>query len=104
MPVAVAVLIAPFAAPLNLPVDVALLLAGHAGFIVIASVLLALGPRYITSAEVSLLVLVESVCAPLLVWAVLGEDPGGWALIGGAVVLGALFISNLWVLMRRRRS
>jgi len=45
----------------------------------------------------------ESVLAPLLVWAVLGEDPGVYALIGGGIVVGALFLSNLIALSRRRR-
>jgi drug/metabolite transporter (DMT)-like permease len=43
------------------------------------------------------------VLAPLLVWAILGEDPGRWALIGGAVVIAVLLISNLWALRMRRR-
>ncbi|MGA1613758.1 MAG: EamA family transporter, partial [Lutimaribacter sp.] len=41
----------------------------HSGIIVLSAVCLALGPRYITSAEVALLILLESVLAPLLVWA-----------------------------------
>jgi len=50
-----------------------------------------------------LLILLESVLAPILVWAIVGEDPGPWALAGGVVVIGVLFVSNLWVLMHRRR-
>lgn len=52
------------------------------GFIAVATCFLTLGPRYISSAEVSLLILLESVLAPLLVWAVVGEDPGRWAIVG----------------------
>lgn len=77
------------------------LYVGHGAFIAIATCFLTLGPRYISSAEVSLLILLESILAPILVWIVIGEDPGHWALIGGAVVIGALVISNLVVLMRR---
>lgn len=80
------------------------LLLGHGAFIAIATCFLTLGPRYISSAEVSLLILLESVLAPILVWAVIGEDPGPWALIGGVIVIGALVVSNLVVLMRRGRS
>jgi drug/metabolite transporter (DMT)-like permease len=64
---------------------------------------LVLGPRYLSSAEVALLILLESVLAPLLVWAVVGEDPGIWAIFGGAVVIGALLVSNLIALRRSRR-
>lgn len=80
------------------------LFMGHGAFIAVATCFLTLGPRYISSAEVSLLILLESVLAPILVWIVVGEDPGPWALIGGAVVIGALFVSNLIALGRRRRA
>lgn len=102
--VVVALLMAPVVAPLGIGLDQAPKLALHAGFIAISAILLALGPRYITSAEVSLLILVESVCAPLLVWFMLGENPGPWTLAGGAVVLAALFASNIYVLLRRKRA
>lgn len=58
------------------------------------SCLLSLGPRYVPSSEVSLLILLESVLAPILVWYWIGENPGKWAVLGGAVVIGALIISN----------
>ena len=76
------------------------LFLGHGAFIAAATCLLTLGPRYISSAEVSLLILLESVLAPILVWFVIGEDPGSWALIGGAVVVGALLVSNPVALRR----
>ena len=77
------------------------LYAGHGVFIALATCLLTLGPRYISSAEVSLLILLESVLAPILVWVVVGEDPGPMALVGGAVVIGALIVSNLVALRAR---
>ncbi|TMM52937.1 DMT family transporter [Sulfitobacter sabulilitoris] len=97
-----ALVIAPVAAPLSVPVAQAPLVMAHGGFILLSSVCLALGPRYITSAEVALLVLLESVLAPLLVWAVVGENPGGYAVLGGGIVVGALMVSNLIVLRRSR--
>ncbi len=78
------------------------LFLAHGAFIGAATCLLALGPRYIGSAEVALLILLESVLAPLLVWAVIGEHPGAWALLGGTVVIGALLVSNLYSLRRNR--
>jgi len=78
------------------------LFLGHGAFIGAASCLLALGPRYISSSEVSLLVLLESVLAPLLVWAVIGEDPGSWAVVGGAIVIGALFVSNFYAIANQK--
>ena len=60
-----------------------------------ATALLSLGPRYLPPADVSLIMLLEAVFGPLLVWLVLAEFPGGWTLAGGAVVLGALALNNL---------
>ncbi|QFT57878.1 EamA-like transporter family protein [Sulfitobacter sp. THAF37] len=99
-----ALVILAWAQPFSVPSDQAPLVAMHAGLILGSSVLLALGPRYITSAEVGLLILLESVFAPLLAWYFVGEDPGAYALTGGAVVIGALFLSNLVVLVRRKRD
>jgi drug/metabolite transporter (DMT)-like permease len=93
----------PFAEPLALPAGEVPKMLLYTVFMALSAGLIALGPRYISSAEVGLLVLLESVLAPLLVWAVLGEDPGIYALIGGGVVVGALFLSNLVALSRRRR-
>ncbi|MEI4260552.1 DMT family transporter [Roseovarius sp. D0-M9] len=78
------------------------LILAHGGFIAMSTCLLTLGPRYLSSAEVSLLILLESVLAPLLVWALIGEDPGPWAIFGGALVIGALLVSNVIALRRRR--
>lgn len=57
--------------------------------------LLATGPRYLPAPDVSLLLLLEAILGPLLVWALLGEFPGERTLIGGAVVLVAMVASNL---------
>ena len=76
----------------------------HGAFIAVASCLLTIGPRYISSAEVSLLILLESVLAPILVWFVIGEDPGSMAILGGLVVVGALVVSNLVALRARSRK
>ena len=93
----------PFVEPLSVPDGQWHLVALHGLFIVVSSVGLALGPKYITSPEVALLILLESVLAPLLVWVVIGENPGPWALLGGAVVISALALSNLIALRRRGR-
>jgi len=71
-------------------------------FVPLGFALMAIGPRYITSAEVSLILLLEAVLAPLLVWAVLGENPGSRVLLGGTIVIAVLLFSNLWSLRRQR--
>jgi drug/metabolite transporter (DMT)-like permease len=80
------------------------LLLGHGAFIACATGLMVLGPRYLSSAEVSLLILLESALAPLLVWFAIGEDPGLWAVTGGAMVICVLLASNLVMLVQIRRK
>lgn len=101
-----AVLLAPFADIVNVLASQWPLLLGHAAFITMASALMTLGPRYITSAEVTLLILLESILAPLLAWYMLQEDPGRFTLFGGAIVVAVLLASNLIALiyLRRRKS
>ena len=77
------------------------------GWIAISGVMLPLalslttiGPRYLPAAEVNLLILLETVLGPLIVWAVLDEVPADTTLIGGAVVIGALLAHTLWNLRR----
>ena len=67
------------------------------GFVVTtpATALLALGPRYISSPEVGLIVLLETVLGPLWVWLVIHEAPGALALVGGAVVVATLLVHSL---------
>jgi drug/metabolite transporter (DMT)-like permease len=88
----------PFATPFVFNGIDAPLVMGHNILIAISTCFIALSPRYITSAEVALLILGESILAPILVWFVIDEFPGEWALIGGTVVLATLCVSNLLAL------
>lgn len=99
-----ALALAPFATPMSVPAgDWGLVLLHGGVFIAASNALISMGPRYLPSAEVSLLILLESVLAPILAWVVVDEDPGRWAILGGSVVIGALAVSNLVALARRRR-
>ncbi|MCF1710365.1 DMT family transporter [Tabrizicola sp. J26] len=60
--------------------------------------LLSLGPRYLTAPEVSMMTLLEIILGPLLVWAVIGEDPGRASLVGGAMIVAAVLGHALWAL------
>lgn len=94
----------PFASPFEFNgIDAPLVLA-HNLLIASSTCLLAISPRYITSAEVALLILGESILAPILVWFVIDEFPGEWALMGGGIVLLTLFISNIIGLRNNRIS
>jgi len=74
----------------------------HNLLIAASTCLIVVGPRYIPSAEVTLLILGESILAPILIWLIIGEYPGTWTLTGGFIVLMTLFISNLIALMHQK--
>jgi len=62
---------------------------------------LTLGPRYISATEVSLLILLESVFAPVLAWLVLSEIPAHSTILGGVLILSA-FVGHNIILFRQR--
>lgn len=72
-------------------------------FLPVACVLIQIGPRYIPAAEVSLMLLLETVLGSFLVWLFLGEVPTRLSLIGGAIVFSALCIHG-WVEAKRYRQ
>jgi len=96
-----ALVLAPFGSPLEGFTDHWPLYLAHGSFIGVSACLMSIGPRYISPAEVALLILLESIFAPVLVWAIVGENPGGYALAGGSIVVGALVVSNAYALFRQ---
>ncbi|MEX1080768.1 MAG: DMT family transporter [Halofilum sp. (in: g-proteobacteria)] len=96
-------LAAPFASPTAMDGTTFLVLA-IMGLVQIplALLLVATATRYLPSAEVSLFLVVEAVLGPLWVWLALGEEPPGWTLIGGTVVIATLAIHS-WVSLRQER-
>lgn len=57
--------------------------------VALAYALLTAGLRHLHAAEVSLLLFVEPVVNPIWAWWLHAEVPGGWTLVGGAVILFA---------------
>ncbi len=66
--------------------------------------LITIGPRYIPAPEVGLMMLLETVLGPLIVWAAIGEEASVEALIGGAVVVCTLAVHALLGLRMARRQ
>lgn len=57
--------------------------------IALAYTFLTSGIRLIPALEASVILLVEPVLNPLWAWLIQRETPGAWALLGGAIILGA---------------
>ncbi|MCW9044841.1 MAG: DMT family transporter [Alphaproteobacteria bacterium] len=62
--------------------------------------LITYGPRYLSAAEVSLILIVEMALGPLWVWLGIGEIPSTQTLIGGTIILITLTIHSIIGLRR----
>lgn len=67
-------------------------------------ILMTLAVRYISASEIGLLSLLETTLGPLWVWMGIGERPSDLALIGGAIVIGALLANELKGLAEREKQ
>jgi drug/metabolite transporter (DMT)-like permease len=70
--------------------------------IAVAYVLVTSGLRHIPALEASLILLIEPVLNPVWAWLFQGERPGVWALVGGAIILGATTLKG-WLDARSQR-
>ncbi len=69
----------------------------------VANKLLSLGPRYLPAPEVGLMMLLETILGPFWVWLALGENPGFYSIVGGAIVLLTLTINAFMSLREESR-
>jgi len=95
------------ALPLSLPMQVTptdLLVLGVMGSVQLGTgcLLLVAASRHLTATELGLLALLEPILGPIWVWALLGEHPGRLALVGGAIVLGAVVVNEAYGAWRGR--
>ncbi len=73
-------------------------------FLPTACILIQIGPRYIPAAEVSLMLLLETVFGSFLVWLFLGEVPPNLSLVGGVIVFSALAVHGWTEVSRYRKA
>ena len=87
----------PFALPIgsHSAADWALIVYLGVFQIALAYVLVTRAINHIPALEASLLLLIEPVLNPIWAWLVQGEVPGAWALLGGAIILGATTARSL---------
>jgi drug/metabolite transporter (DMT)-like permease len=87
----------PFADPFSVPprdIGLLLLLGGVQMSLGLTCFMMAL--RRLPASEVTLIALLEPILGPVWVWLVVGEQPPGMSLIGGAIVLAAL-VAHVWL-------
>jgi drug/metabolite transporter (DMT)-like permease len=62
----------------------------------LASTLIANGPRFLPSADVSMFFLLETVLAPVWIWGLFGEKPTPPVFLGGVVLIVTLIVHSWW--------
>ena len=66
----------------------------------ISRVLLGTGAKYISASEVSLLMIIETIMAPIWVWMFLDEVPSSYTFIGGSIIVATLVANSLYTLKK----
>ena len=84
-----------FGDPLAAPADEIAIMAAFGVVFAIGSVAMVEGARRLAPPEAALLSTLESPVAPLLAWIILAEMPGQATLLGGAVVMVGVLVSQI---------
>lgn len=66
----------------------------------VARVLISSGTKFISASEIGLLMIIETLMAPLWVWMFLHEVPSSNTFIGGSIILLTLIINSLYTLKK----
>jgi len=67
----------------------------------LSRVMLGNGTKFISASEVSLLMIIETIMAPIWVWMFLKEIPSSNTFIGGSIILLTLIINSLYNLRKK---
>lgn len=70
----------------------------------LASTLIANGPRFLPSADVSMFFLLETVLTPVWIWLLFDETPSRTVFVGGLLVIVTLIAHSCWRLHRTLRD
>lgn len=66
----------------------------------ISRVLIGNGAIYISASEVSLLMIIETMMAPIWVWIFLNEVPSSYTFIGGSIIIATLIVNSIYTLKK----
>lgn len=58
------------------------------------------GTKFINASEVSLLMIIETIMAPIWVWMVLKEVPSTYTFIGGSIILLTLIANSIYIMKK----
>lgn len=64
----------------------------------ISRVLMGIGTKELPASEVSLLMIIETIMAPIWVWVVLKELPANSTFVGGVIILTTLLFNSIYLL------
>lgn len=67
-----------------------------------ARVLMSNGTKYISASEATLLMIIETIMAPIWVWMFLNEIPNSNTFIGGSIIILTLVANSLYTLKRNK--
>mgnify|MGYP000560208664 CR=1 FL=1 len=67
----------------------------------ISRVLIGNGTKFINASEVSLLMIIEAIMAPIWVWIFLKEIPSFNTFVGGSIILITLIFNSLYNLRKK---
>lgn len=84
--------------------DAAIAISLGVGSVGLGLILYTLGSRHVPAAESTLLAMTEVVLSPIWVWILFGETAGELMLVGGAILLAALFANAITGIVRERRG
>ncbi len=71
-------------------------------YILIIGILITNGTKYISASEVSLLLIIETIMAPIWVWIFLNEVPSRTTLWGGILIITTLVLNSLYVMKKTK--
>lgn len=70
----------------------------------ISRVLIGNGTKYISASEVSLLMIIETIMAPIWVWIFLNEIPAENTFLGGSIIVFTLILNSIYTLRKKENK
>lgn len=70
----------------------------------ISRVLIGNGTKYISASEVSLLMIIETIMAPIWVWIFLNEIPAENTYLGGSIIVFTLILNSIYTLRKKENK